>query len=144
MPTVPVFTRFRSKHVDVSTTTRERLWECVWSIVWREKERGPGEVLFIENIGTYSVYRAFPQPLSFPGAGAPGGPICAMPACVSVCVSVCAVCGTLQADLKEHTICTTIRIAPIAMAKTTRRAVLYPSLWFGNHTFNRYASLPFR
>ena len=62
----------------------------------------------------------------------------AMPACV------CAVCGTLQADLKEHTICTTIRIAPIAMARTTRRAVLYPSLWFGNQTFNRYASLPFR
>ena len=49
-----------------------------------------------------------------------------------------------QADLKEHTICTTIRIAPIAMARTTRRAVLYPSLWFGNQTFNRYASLPFR
>ena len=50
----------------------------------------------------------------------------------------------LQADLKEHTICSTIRIAPIAMTKTSRRAVLYPSLWFGNHTFNRYASLPFR
>lgn len=59
----------------------------------------------------------------------------------------CCVWNTTQArgfKSQKSTRSGPLRIAPTAMAKTTRRAVLYPSLWFGNQTFNRYASLPFR